>query len=202
VAEPVPLLELLAGAAPGGDPVHERILDAALDRFAAHGVRRTSVEDIARDVGVNRVTVDRRFASKPVLLQAVVAREAQRFFAALDTATAAQRDPRERFVEGFAIGIGLARDHALLTRLLADEPETLLPVLTLDAAPVLAVGRLLLAALLRDSPSAAPDPDVAAEVLVRLAISLLLTPGGAVRTGTPDEARAFARAQLLPIAGL
>lgn len=184
------------------DEVAERILDAALGRFSAQGVRRASVEDIARDCGINRVTVYRRFASKQALLQAVVARESQRFFAAIDAATSSFDTPADRFVEGVAIGYGLAREHPLVTRLLADEPETLLPVLTHDAEPVLAAGRTLLAALLRGAGTRAAEPDVAAEVLVRLAISLLLTPAGAIPTGSQEELRAFARAHLLPIAGL
>ena len=157
------------------DAVAERILDAALGRFSAQGVRRASVEDVARDCGINRVTVYRRFASKQVLLEAVVARESQRFFAAIDSATRPLPTPAERFVEGVAIGFGLAREHPLVTRLLADEPETLLPVLTHDAEPVLVGGRTLLATLLRDAGSTAADP---------------------------DALRAFAREHLLPIAGL
>lgn len=184
------------------DAVTEQILDAALGRFSAQGVRRASVEDIARDCGINRVTVYRRFASKQALLEAVVARESQRFFAAIDAATRALATPADRFVEGVAIGFGLAREHPLVHRLLTDEPETLLPVLTHDAEPVLLAGRTLLAAQLRDAGTSAEDPEVAAEVLVRLAISLLLTPTGAIPTGDAEELRAFARAHLLPIAGL
>lgn len=184
------------------DEVAERILDAALARFSAQGLRRASVEDIARDCGINRVTVYRRFASKQVLLQAVVARESQRFFAAVDAATRPLPTPADRFVEGVAIGFGLAREHPLITRLLADEPDTLLPILTHDAEPVIGTGRALLATLLRDASTTARDPDVAAELLVRLAISLLLTPTGAIPTGDAEELRGFARAHLLPLAGL
>lgn len=195
-----PLLDLLrTGAA---DDVGERILDAALERFSTAGVRRASVEDVARACGINRVTVYRRFASKQALLQAVIAREAQRFFAAVDAATRELADPADRFVEGVAIGFGLAREHPLTARLLADEPETILPVLTQDAEPVIAAGRALLAALLRDAGTRAPDPEIAAEILLRLAISLLLTPHGAIPATDSGELRAFARTHLLPIAGL
>ncbi|HWT93443.1 MAG TPA: helix-turn-helix domain-containing protein [Solirubrobacteraceae bacterium] len=201
---PEPLLDLLRAQATAepADEIGERILDAALERFSTAGVRRASVEDIARACSINRVTVYRRFASKQVLLQAVVAREAQRFFAAVDTATRELPQPADRFVEGVAIGFGLAREHPLTTRLLADEPETILPVLTHEAEPVVGAGRTLLAALLRDAGTTAPDPDVAAEILLRLAISLLLTPAGAIPATDPEELRAFARAHLLPIAGL
>jgi AcrR family transcriptional regulator len=197
------LLHLIRSGDEPGDEVAERILDAALDRFSTYGVRRTSVEDIARAVDVNRVTVYRRFSSKQALLQAVVARETRRFFAALDAATRDEPDPRERFVEAFALGVAMSREHPLLTRLLATEPETLLPVLTVDAEPVLAAGRALLAPLLRDAGAPADErTEVAAELLVRVAISLVLTPGGAVRTDTPEAARAFARSHLLPLTGL
>ena len=53
--------------APGPDPTTERILVGALQQFEEFGLRRTTMEDVARRVGVSRVTIYRRFAGKDAL---------------------------------------------------------------------------------------------------------------------------------------
>jgi AcrR family transcriptional regulator len=45
-------------------PRHERILEAALHRFAELGYHGTRIEDIARDLGIAKGTIFLRFASK------------------------------------------------------------------------------------------------------------------------------------------
>ncbi len=62
----------------GEDALFDRVAAAALDEFAEHGIRRTSMEDIARRAGVSRMTVFRRFASKQRLVEIVIAREVHR----------------------------------------------------------------------------------------------------------------------------
>ncbi len=55
----------------------ERILDAAAELFAAEGVGRPGMEDIARAAGCSRATVYRYFDTKQALLRAFVHREAR-----------------------------------------------------------------------------------------------------------------------------
>ncbi|WP_040697921.1 helix-turn-helix domain-containing protein, partial [Nocardia vinacea] len=52
-----------------------RILDAALVQFSKVGVKKTTIEDVARQAGVDRVTVYRRVGSRDDLVQAVISRE-------------------------------------------------------------------------------------------------------------------------------
>jgi AcrR family transcriptional regulator len=47
-----------------------RIQQAALDLFLQHGIRKTSIDDIAERAGVTRVTVYRYFADRPELVEA------------------------------------------------------------------------------------------------------------------------------------
>jgi hypothetical protein len=111
--------------------------------------------------------------------------------------------PADIVVEGFvAVVVGI-REHPLLRRLLVTEPEVVLPMLTLRGGPVLAVGRGYLAGVIRrlaaDGLIPDCDPEPVAELLARIAHSLLLTPDGCI-PGQDDEAtRGFARAHVAPI---
>jgi len=57
-------------------PTRERILDAALDLFGSGGVDATSLDDIARAVGVAKQTVLYWFVTKEELAVAVMQRVA------------------------------------------------------------------------------------------------------------------------------
>ena len=57
----------------------ERILDAALGQFEDFGLRRSTMEDIARRCGLSRITIYRRFPRKENLVEAVVLRELRNF---------------------------------------------------------------------------------------------------------------------------
>jgi AcrR family transcriptional regulator len=160
------------------------------------------MEDVARRSGLARVTIYRHFTGKEALAEAVVMRECQRFFAALDAAVAQHDDIDDRLVEGFAFLLDYLRSHALLTRLLSTEPESLLPLLTVEGEPVLAAARSFLAERLghevEEGRLPPLDVEVAGELLARLGISFLLTPASAAPLRTPSEARRFARRYLAP----
>ena len=82
------------------DPLTERILEAGLEQLLTFGVRRLSVEDIARRLGIARVTIYRRFANKKVLVKAVIMREGRRIFAEVDAAVIGGRERWERRLHG------------------------------------------------------------------------------------------------------
>ncbi len=52
----------------------DRILDAALDAFGTRGYEATSLDDLARDLGIRKQTILYWFSSKDVLLAAVIDR--------------------------------------------------------------------------------------------------------------------------------
>jgi AcrR family transcriptional regulator len=200
---PAPLLaRALAAPDPHPtDPTTERILDAAAALFARAGLRGTTVEDVAREGGVARITVYRRFAQKDRLVDAVLLRECRRVLAELDEAMRAHPTMHERMVEGFVATMRLVRGHPLIGRLLAAEPETLLPYLTLRAGPGIAVARAFLAHRIRDGRPAEEDDGVeqTAELLVRLTLSFVLTPDSTIAARDDAALRTFARAHLLPL---
>ena len=182
------------------------ILDAAVDELRAYGLRRTSVDNVARRAGLSRATVYRRYENKNVLVQAALVRESARFFGEIVAAVGPLPTVRERLVEGFVVGLRLVRTDALLTRLLVSDPEELVPYLTLRGAGVIAAASEFLVAQYEQvaGPRMAGDPmsrepRVLAEMLVRLAISFTLTPTGVIAVDDDAAVRQFADAYLAPL---
>ncbi|MPZ82774.1 MAG: TetR family transcriptional regulator [Actinophytocola sp.] len=194
------LLELVL-AAPDTDAVGESIVDAALEEFLGYGLRRTNVDVVARRAGVSRATLYRRFDGKDALVQAVLARESRRFFGCIAEAVAGLDTAEERLVEGFVVGVRQARADRLLNRLLASDPEALLPYLTTNGGLVVAAARDFLVSQAPGEPAPSDDrtPQGVAEVFVRLAISFTLMPESAIPLDTDDAVRTFAGAYLAPL---
>lgn len=185
------------------DATTERILDAAMRQFEVLGVRRSSVEDVARRAGLSRMTIYRRFPRKDRLIEAAILRECRRFFAELQAATAELPTLEERLIESFVAALRFARAHALLQRLAVTEPEMLLPYLTTEGGPVLDVVREFLVAQIRASQDegivARFDPEPLAEILARLALSFVVTPDSRLPLAHEREGRALARRYLAPM---
>ncbi|MEJ3656717.1 TetR family transcriptional regulator [Actinomycetes bacterium KLBMP 9759] len=181
-------------ATPTGDAFAERILDAALAQFCEVGLSRATVEDVARRAGTARVTVYRRFATKNVLVEAVLMREFSRFISELDATIAELPRIEDRIVEGFAFGLGYARAHPLVGGMLRMEPELVLPFMTIRAGPVLAAARGHLAAQLPF-----PGGEAVAELMVRITVSFVTGPDSCIPLATDDDAREFALRFLVPL---
>jgi AcrR family transcriptional regulator len=187
----------LVRAAPVDTADRNTVLDAALDAFIDFGVRRTSMGEIARRARLSPATLYRRFAQKSDLVQAVGLREVRRFLEAVDrrvdTTTSAEEQIVALFVS-FAQGL---RRHKLLQRVLATEPELVLPELTVRGGPVLELGRDYLAEFLRrlQDEGALPsyDPLPVAELMARVALTMALLPETRIPLGTDHAARRFAR---------
>jgi AcrR family transcriptional regulator len=188
------------------DAMTVRILDAAYDRMLQFGLRRTTVEDVARQAGVARITIYRRFPNREELVRAVVLREAARIFGQVDAAVEGLESLEDQLVEGFVAVLREVRTHPLVIRLLATEIDLLLPVVTVEGGPVVAVARQYLAGHLRRAQTAGrmrrSDPEAVAELLVRLTLSFLVTPDSCIPLDTDPQARAFARRFLVPLSQL
>jgi len=187
----------------GEDAVADRIAAAALEQFAEFGIRRSTMDDIARRAGVSKMTVFRRFTNKQGLVEDVIARELRRALEEIDRRWGAGSTIEERLVEGFVFAVSFVSGHPLFDKLLRAEPELLLPLLTVDGGPVLALYRTLIAERLQvevDAGRAAPaNVDQASEVIARLAISLLLTREGSITLDDRSTIEALVRDTLLPM---
>lgn len=200
------IAELFGQVFTGSEPEDEsrrRILDAAAAVFIDFGIRRASMDDIARRAGLGRATLYRRFPHKDGLVQAALLAQARDFLAEMDRRIQGMERAEDQLAEGFVAFVTGIRRHPLLTRLLATEPEDVLPWLTVNGELIIALGRTYAAGLIRGNQDphqpADYDADLVAEMLVRLGHSLLLTPGGAIPLDDEQAMRAFAHHYLMPL---
>ena len=184
------------------DPTTGRILDAALGEFSTYGLRRTSMEDVARRAGVARATVYRKFAVKDALVQAVIMREGHRFMAEFDTVVRRYATIEEQVVEGWMFSIGYMREHPLFNGLLAADPEAMLPFLTIGNRELLDACREFFAPFVAAAQDRGEipgfDPGPVAELMVRIVLSYVISPAGCLDLTDAVATRQFARRHLVP----
>lgn len=189
---------------PAADSVEERILDAALIQFERVGVRKTTVEDIARAADVDRATVYRRIGSRDDVVNAAFEREVRRLLADLGEIPARHDTFDAIVVDVFTTVIQRWRSHPLVERLLTLEADRILPQLTVDGGSFFLLSVTASTEILRKAlaDNRFPDiPDLAerVEVACRIVHSLILQPVGAIDTGSAADLDAFARAYVVPI---
>lgn len=190
-----------------GDATSERILDAAYRVLSDHGARRATMNQIADASGLGVATVYRRFPQKALLVEAVLVREAGRLIAEVDAAIDAEASVAEQGAAAFTAFAHAVADRPILVRLLRGDEE-------LDGTAVHAgeladqitvLARDYIAGWIRDIQSdgryPAVDAEVVAEIHARLALSLVLSPGGAIPMHDDTATRAFATQYLVPLLG-
>ena len=158
-----------------------RILDATIAVLARVGLSRLTLEDVAVEAGVSRQTLYRYFGSREALISATVLREEETFIEQMVAATQPHADFRPALEAAIAQALRSARAHPLLDRLLATEPEALLPFLTLGRGPVLSAARPVVQALLVERLDHLTERELArvADAATRLIVSYAISP--------PDE---------------
>lgn len=109
--------------------VRDQLLDAALDVAAMHGIARLSVGDVAKRAGYSRQTLYKHFGSREELIAQTVLREAGRMVEQVIAAAEQHDEPMASLETAIVTTLRLVRGHPLLDRLLATEPEALLPLL-------------------------------------------------------------------------
>ncbi|MBE3199883.1 TetR/AcrR family transcriptional regulator [Frankia sp. CH37] len=202
------MLERALGAsldgAGSGDEIRDRVLDAAAELFGRSGIRRTSIEDVARRAGVSRITVYRRFPTKNVLVEEVLLRDLRAFLVSFRAVVGRAESAAERLVEGFCLALRTARVNPLFGGLIEVEPEVILPFLTTDGGAFLRAVSDFIAMQLRREQEAGEisgevDINIVAEVLARMTLSFCLTPESQLDLDDPEQARTFARCFLAPL---
>ncbi|MEU8708926.1 TetR/AcrR family transcriptional regulator [Streptomyces sp. NPDC048565] len=197
-----PLARALAERPPS-DALNEQILDAAREQFMTFGLRRSTVDDVAKRAKVSRVTVYRRIGNKDSLVSACLLREYRRFVVDVDDAVAALPTVEDRLVAGFVAVLKHIREHPLVGGLLRLEPEIMLPFLTLESGPAFLAVRGYLADRLRHARRAEgrpeTDPTPVAELMVRITVSFLLNPVSCFELDDDEQVGAFARRYLVPL---
>lgn len=189
------------------DEITTRILRAALEQAELVGIRRSTMEDVARRSGVGRATLYRRFPTKAALNDAVVLAEVRRFLEGSALARSRAVTFEDRIVYSTVFTVTFMREHTLLKKLLRTEPETILPSLTVDAGAVLDFATDQTVALLRaelygtttTTPAQERHLRTVAELQTRLTLSFIVTPHTSINLATIDDTREYVRSYLLPM---
>ena len=175
----------------------ELILDAATERFLAHGFGATSIEAVSQRAGISKRTFYHRFPDKPKLFAAVVHRIVQRLRPAAGTALVEGADLREVLerLAAFILRASLSPQAVALHRLMVAEsarfPE-LAEVLAREGSMQEAIA--LIAGLLeRDAKTGrleVAEPAFAAQHFLQMVIAL--PQRRAVGLGAPMSRREIA----------
>jgi AcrR family transcriptional regulator len=183
----------------GADDAERRLVAAALRCIARWGIRKTSLDDIAREAGVSRATVYRVFpGGKDRLVEVVFCHEVGRFFHAVDADLAAAETLDDLLVVGVTAVLRLAVDHDVLASVIRHEPEVVLPHFAfhqLDRVFDLA-DALCRPHLSRFLP--ADDLRPAAELLARVVLTFAFRPAAWVDPHDPASIRRLVRTYLAP----
>lgn len=182
--------------------VRDRLLSAAYTSVARFGLGKTTVDDVARASGLSRATIYRHFpGGRDELLRETVAWGVAQYFDRLAEAVRDAPDLEGLLVDGLAFARRSVLEHDVLQKMLATEPERLLPLLTTEAQRTLPfVAAFLHPYLARDAAAGRLRPGVdidrAAEYLARGVLSLI---GAPARWDLEDPAavRAVVRDELL-----
>lgn len=190
-------------AATAADALSERILDGALALAAGSGFRHLTMDDVARRARVGRMTVYRRFGSRSALVDALTVREARRCLERIASAVDPAAPASERLAGLFSATLSVIHEHPLLERLGRVEPEALLHELNREDSEVFGLVRAFLRGLIVEGQRAgelvAGDPELLAELAIRLGASFVLIPRSSLPLGDAQATAAAVRELLAPL---
>lgn len=205
MAETDSVLKLLERLPPRPAPAVDRLLDATERCLARYGIRRTSMTDIARELGVARTTLYRQISSVEEGVALVASRQLHRF---LDDLLAHLSGPGgaspRAFIDAVVGAVHFARSNPVSRRVLEDEPEILGSLLARDMRPYATQVAQALVPVVRAARDAGliggDDPLLVAQWLVRVVAVLVVMPPeegldamveyalGPILAATPSEA--------------
>lgn len=158
----------------------DRILDAGLACIGRLGMAKTTMEDIAREAHLSRATLYRAFpGGRDEVLDAVVTSEVARFFLRVSDAIRPEElDEVAVLEQGLVAARAALEHHELLQRLLRDEADQFVPPLaTIMPMVVQALSDWYRPRLETAALRPGVEPAEAADLVARMALSYLATPG-------------------------
>lgn len=117
----------LSQASPAPTTAADPVLQAAYDSIMEVGLRRTTMVDVARRAGVSRMTIYRRYDDLSRLLSELLTVELGSVMAIARDSTADLPDARQRLTHTVTRTVAVLIEHPLLTKILAVDPEVLIP---------------------------------------------------------------------------
>lgn len=186
--------------APKAGATVDRILDAARSNFEDRGIAATTMEQIAGGAGISRVWLYSHFKNRDAIVRELVRREAVQFVSGVAEHLTLEATPAVMVAEAFAYSVGFLRKHTLLNKLLATEPSVLLPFLSVDAGPLLAMAVRSIAPVIRQRTGFSERKSLMlSEWLVRIAASVVLTRHVVFDFDDPETATQFALTAMEPV---
>jgi AcrR family transcriptional regulator len=203
MGEDGPAMSAPAESADTALPLAERLLDGAAAVIGRYGLRRTTMDDVARAAHCSRPTAYKHYGTREALLAAVFVREAERYLDGLaGVPTVAGQGQPAALEEAFVYTLRFVRGNPLLQAVASDDPTGIYDVLSLDGGRVLAVliagitrfvTKLAEAGALR--AGVAVEPVV--EAFIRIVASFLLLPRVVVDPLDEDAARTLFRVSVI-----
>ncbi|KHL10730.1 UNVERIFIED_CONTAM: TetR family transcriptional regulator [Mumia flava] len=164
------------------------ILAATVSLIEAGGFDAVTISAVAKEAGVTRQTVYSNVGTLEDLVSEAMIGVATESLAEVREVTAATRTARAFVVELIVASRRVVRERPVLARLLV--PDAGNPVFDRDMmARALPVARATLAPITERSPGLVRHLDEIAEVVVRLALSVLMFDSAAVRSD--EDLRSF-----------
>lgn len=176
MSSPLSLADVVSQFPSPPDPTLDPILDAVGSCIERHGIRRTTMTDIARKAGIARSTLYQKVGSVDQAAVLYAVRELHVFLATQQLERPIQGpDDFATIIAGF---VSWLIDHPALEHL-ADEPEFVTDLVINRAAGLDLVATMLTPALVRlreEGLVADRDPAAMAAWLVRVIAMLVLSP--------------------------
>jgi AcrR family transcriptional regulator len=161
--------------------VRERVLETAHEHTVERGWERVRVGEVAVDSGVSRPTLYREFGNKDGLGEALMTREAERFFAAIAEALSRHADIGDAVAAATRLTLEEAAENPLLKAVLTGSRSGdagLLPFLTSRSESIRESARALIATWLEQQRPELPPSTIeeTVDAVVRLVISHVVAP--------------------------
>jgi AcrR family transcriptional regulator len=161
------------------DPALDPVLDAASECLARHGISKTTLSDIAREMGVAPSTVYRKVGSVDNVTMLVFAREAQRFLGRIPATLNAAAGPTT-ITTLMGDAITTLANHPVAAKVLRDEGDWMGRMVTRQLDHLLAQGVEITAPLLAAAMTGGfvrqQDPQLLAHWMLRIALAALVAP--------------------------
>lgn len=167
-----------------------RIIEAAYACVASGGIAKTTLDAAAQEANVARATVYRYFpGGRDELIAAVVAWEVERFFSGVRTDVGAVPDFATYLERGLLAARRRFTEHRVLQQVLTGEADMLLPPLV-QVLPLVVhlLSADLALRLKRERLRPGVDPEMAGDLLARMTLSHIGSPG-VWDLDAPGEAR-------------
>lgn len=159
-------------------PALDPLLDAAVECLSRHGLSKTSLSDIAREMGVATSTVSRKVGSVDHVALLVVAREAHRFLQRVPELIVGADGP-QLVTRVVAAAVETASAHPVAAKVLRDEGPWMGRVVTRRLDDLIAQGADVAAPLLAIAMEAGlirrQDPVLLAHWLLRIALASVVS---------------------------